>query len=461
MNYKILIFILTIYCCISCKTTENKKLNNYVILSGKIVNQVNNFKIGSFDNSVNHELKIDKEGNFNDTLYLDAGIYTLTDKVSRVNIQIEKGANITVNGDAKDFYNTISFSGSSQGVNNYLISKRKLQNQLTGNRTEYYKLNEKDYKSKANDHKQSLLKLLNSSEQVSNEFKKKEKRNLHYEYLFELTDYGMLHRYYADIENFKPSEIFLEELSAMVYDNEVDYDFSNHYAKLVYRHYRQIADSLMKNDIEGWDLAEIKTFGNIKNNYIKNALLLKCGLNKLGNNSDVQGFYNEFMRLSTNETHKEQITERYARFKRIESGQPAPKFDNYENYNGGTTSLEDFKGKYVYIDVWATWCTSCIAVMPDLAEVEEKYHGKNIEFVSISLDKPSHYEKWRKMVADKELGGTQLIIDKDDASRFSSDYFIFGIPRFILIDPEGNLVKASAPGPNRMQLIELFNSLNI
>ncbi|MCD8529622.1 MAG: TlpA family protein disulfide reductase [Flavobacterium sp.] len=58
-------------------------------------------------------------------------------------------------------------------------------------------------------------------------------------------------------------------------------------------------------------------------------------------------------------------------------GIASPSFD-YENHKGGKTKLEDLRGKYVYIDVWATWCGPCIAEIPHLKKVEEKYHGKTL-----------------------------------------------------------------------------------
>ncbi|WP_108866730.1 TlpA family protein disulfide reductase [Aquimarina aquimarini] len=142
-------------------------------------------------------------------------------------------------------------------------------------------------------------------------------------------------------------------------------------------------------------------------------------------------------------------------------GQHSPQFVDYENYNGGTTSLEDLKGKYIYIDLWATWCGPCKAEIPYLKEVEKAYHDKNIEFVSISLDQEKDNQKWRDMIEQKELTGVQLIADNNFKSQFVKDYKVMGIPRFILLDPEGKIVSATAPRPSDEKLKELFNKLNI
>ena len=74
---------------------------------------------------------------------------------------------------------------------------------------------------------------------------------------------------------------------------------------------------------------------------------------------------------------------------------------NYENFSGGETSLQDLSGKLIYIDVWATWCGPCLKEMPSLKKLVKEYKGKNVEFVSISIDHKKDYEKWRKMVPEK------------------------------------------------------------
>jgi len=139
-------------------------------------------------------------------------------------------------------------------------------------------------------------------------------------------------------------------------------------------------------------------------------------------------------------------------------GVVSPSFD-YENHKGGKTKLEDLRGKYVYIDVWATWCGPCRAEIPHLKKIEEKYHGKKIEFVSISVDVDKDHEKWQKFVTEKQLGGIQLFADKNWMSDFIKAFGINSIPRFLLIDPNGNVVKADAPRPSSPLLVELLDGL--
>ena len=147
--------------------------------------------------------------------------------------------------------------------------------------------------------------------------------------------------------------------------------------------------------------------------------------------------------------------------KALAKGNKSPEFNDYLNYNGGTTSLKDFKGSYIYIDVWATWCQPCKYEIPYLEKLENEYHDKNIKFVSISIDQKKHEQAWRDMIEAKNMGGIQLLADADMNSKFVQDYFIGGIPRFILIDPEGKIIDYDAPRPSEGRTKTLINSLNI
>ncbi|WP_333879169.1 TlpA family protein disulfide reductase [Flavobacterium sp.] len=136
----------------------------------------------------------------------------------------------------------------------------------------------------------------------------------------------------------------------------------------------------------------------------------------------------------------------------------APNFD-YENFKGGKTTLESLKGKYVYIDIWATWCGPCIGEIPSLKKMEAAYHGKNIEFVSISVDAEKDHEKWKNFVTKKELTGIQLFAGTTPVSEFIKTFNVDSIPRFILIDPNGVVIDADTARPSEPRLQQLFDSL--
>ncbi|AXP82576.1 Thiol-disulfide oxidoreductase ResA [Mariniflexile rhizosphaerae] len=211
------------------------------------------------------------------------------------------------------------------------------------------------------------------------------------------------------------------------------------------------------------DMAELESkFGKIKTEltefYNANKDIDTSIINSLSKNIDPMLNY-----------YKGYLAESIALKTELPKGAPSPTFEAYENYNGGTTSLSDLKGKYVYIDVWATWCGPCKAEIPSLKALEKQYHDKNIQFVSLSIDDDRSHggswdkarEDWKAMIADKELSGVQLLAPNGWQSQFVLDYKIKGIPRFILIDPNGNIVTPDAPRPSSPELTELFTSLNI
>jgi hypothetical protein len=69
------------------------------------------------------------------------------------------------------------------------------------------------------------------------------------------------------------------------------------------------------------------------------------------------------------------------------------------------------------------------------------------------------FEKWKKFVAEKELGGTQLFADKNWESDFMKHFGVTSIPRFLLIDPQGNVVNADANRPSDPKLTAILDKL--
>ena len=142
-------------------------------------------------------------------------------------------------------------------------------------------------------------------------------------------------------------------------------------------------------------------------------------------------------------------------------GKPSPQFVNYKSVDEKKVSLKDLKGKNIYMDIWATWCGPCKAEIPALKQLEEDYKGKNIAFVSISVDEGRGYPNnsleaakkgWKEMIKDKQMKGIQLIADNAWNSDFIKAFKVRSIPRFIIIDKNGIVVDADAPGPSSSKI---------
>src|SRR5690606_10369248 len=126
----------------------------------------------------------------------------------------------------------------------------------------------------------------------------------------------------------------------------------------------------------------------------------------------------------------------------------------FKDAAGNEVSLEQFQGKYIYIDLWASWCVPCIKEIPYLQELEKLYKDKNLVFVSISLD--SDKNAWRNKMNELSLHGHQWELGESNYDKLMN---VTGIPHFILYGPDGKLIQYKAPRPSSNQIKSLFNKI--
>jgi len=137
-------------------------------------------------------------------------------------------------------------------------------------------------------------------------------------------------------------------------------------------------------------------------------------------------------------------------------GSPAPDFTQ-NDVNGKPVSLSSFKGKYVLLDFWASWCNPCRQESPHVVRVFNKYKDKNFTILGVSLDKPEDKALWLKAIQDDGLTWTQVSDLKFWSNEVASLYKVSFIPQNFLIDPTGKIVGKNLKGDELdKKMLEIF-----
>ncbi len=444
---KIIFIVLVIILVISCK--KQTKVN-YALISGEVMNSNGKILVIK-DRSKVKQITVKEDGTFKDTIKNAEGYYTLAYSRKITPLYLKNGYDLQINLDTKQPDKTLVYFGKGNEVNNYLTKMNFLKNSELGK--DLYTLNEEEFLAKLNSVK---FKIKEELKGLDKDFVKKEQKKLRYEYALALLNYQKKQRLLRKEENIiilKKNPIPTEGIDLT---NEEDFKS--------FDSYKQLVINTFLNEIENEkDKAKIvsEKLKKIREGSIKKVLMEKIIESIEDANEENLKLYDVLIGHLKDEELKVKLKKSKAFLKKIIKGNPSPTFKNYENYKGGTSSLKNFKGKYVYIDVWATWCGPCESEIPYMKRLEKQYSGKNIVFISISVDYLNNKNGWKKMVKEKQMGGVQLFSDKNWKSDFVKNYQINSIPRFIFLDTKGNIINANAPRPSDLRLVELFKEYGL
>lgn len=137
-------------------------------------------------------------------------------------------------------------------------------------------------------------------------------------------------------------------------------------------------------------------------------------------------------------------------------GSPFPEGVTLVDAEGKSVDMSMFKGKYVYIDLWASWCGPCCKEVPHLKKVEKELKNKDVAFVSVSSD--TDEQAWKSKMKELDMHGNQFI-DKDNT--LCEALNVKGIPFFVIYDKDGNLYTYGAMRPSSgARLKDLLESLH-
>lgn len=471
-NKLLILFQLIVLLLFSCKDKENIDHNTTIIIDGK----VNNFNGENAElylvysqpgtKKYNEPLDIDSTGTFKFKLKsnfpLDAFIL---DKKSFANINFiyHPGDSIYLefspNKKALDLLRTVRFKGDRRQTNNLLVDFQILREE---NNLGYGAIPQTSYNKDVKSFVMEMDSIKKKQLKLINQFKSKNKLNVETEkwitsfayetYYYFLNDYGfgkkdLPHSYYdynSDLSRISNKNMVswrnlrerVNSYSMNIVNPSIRNEFSGIAEDIVEGKIN--ADSLIIDYIEENTanklLAQLlishyyssQFKGNIVKGYEKNYDLITETINFPSIKENLNKYYKETLAfidkpdVYTNEILlKMKDTPAEETFSRI---------------------LTLNKGKVIYVDVWATWCSPCIQAMPDSKKLMRKLKEENVSFVYICLE--SKEDLWKRFISEFNLGGGQhYLLDKNQSKFFRKAMNVQGIPHYFIIDENGNIVE--------------------
>lgn len=392
----------------------------------------------------------------------EASFYDLMIDRKLIKLFLKPGDNAVINFDGINPQPLVTFDGDGKLENQYLQAKQQqIPNLLQANQRNY-SLPEAEFMKITDENLQKttahLEQYAKSNPGMDAEFLAVEKAEATYLWADQFFSYPKYHPHYAQNPSYQPSAAFNAYKEKVDLNNNMAIASPNYQKYLVHNLYEE-ASALLKADPSLESQENAMTLTNLKvvkekftGQRVKNFLTFTVFQDHLKYQSvnNLKALMEEFNKSNTNAMYKQIVNAEYNKWVHLDKGMPAPNFV-YNDINGKEVALSDLKGKYVYVDIWATWCGPCKKEIPHLEALQEEYkNNSKIAFVSVSIDK--NVDAWEKMVKNKNMQGIQLIADKAGNSQISKDYQVSGIPRFILVDDEGKILDVKAPRPSSPQI---------
>jgi len=442
--FKIILIALIVTSC-----SKNKE-ENRITISGYLPNLTS--KMIQFDlNDSTYSSFVDKTGKFTLDIPLSNPQYVYAKELDRKLFFIPNDS-LTI----KKTDNKYLFSGGQSAlINNYYTDWETYLSAVadTSDSEKYYNQRPYDFLKSVDKWidiwKKPLLELQENNSDLNKNFIEFENARLKYWMYSDLNEYKSNNEEIPDDFYQYLDKVNLNDSSLMQLD-----EYKNFLTSLVFMKIRR----LEIND----KIQETSKMLDIIQEYFKNEIIrneiskgiFRIQTSKLSVNDTL---FERFRTICTDVLYVKEIENNYQNLKPLFKGNKAPDFE-FIGLNGNKVFLNNFKGKYLLIDVWSTTCAPCFREFPIFEKLKYDLKDKNIEIIAACLSDES---AWKKALSKHKLKGGQYRIENGWKSEFRDDYLkSSGVPIYILINPQGLIIDARAPKPSE-GLDKLINSLNL
>lgn len=205
---------------------------------------------------------------------------------------------------------------------------------------------------------------------------------------------------------------------------------------------RKMQDSTLTDDFKLPEVMMRVKSDLVKGSLATNMILAEARVNCF--TQKLKSLFNTASSLSKDAPAKHTIDSLYKAYHQLEVGEPAFNFA-LKNDQGDIVRLSDFKGKIVIVDIWATWCSGCVASLPTYNKIKDSYKDKkDIVFLTIGWESPDAVDYWKEFSKTKQIDGEHNLFLSSDRTeeqckQFVARYCLTGVTRWIAIDEEGKI----------------------
>lgn len=160
---------------------------------------------------------------------------------------------------------------------------------------------------------------------------------------------------------------------------------------------------------------------------------------------DVEPLFHHLSADVQNSASGKKYADQLEKLKTVAYGAIAPEFAQADT-NGNMVKLSSFRGKYVLVDFWASWCGPCRAENPNVVKAFNQYKDKNFTILSVSLDRPGAKDKWLAAIHKDGLAWNHVSDLKFWDNEAAKLYGVQAIPQNFLLDPEGHIIGKNLRG---------------
>lgn len=438
----------------SCEEKKEKELN-FIQLSGRYNDSISEIVLKTnslfqLNKQANIDINLSQfHRNFGDTLKIDEGYYDLfINNDEKILLYLKNGYSLNL----KISEDGINIDGPGKKQNIFLQKRVKLENDLSSKNfnTYYANLNESSFLNLADSIYNLRMDLIQKSELENSKFKFIEES---------LAKLDKAHKYlnypYTRLQidpSYSTSNDFPETFEGIDINDERLVDVP-HYSLLMFL---KIIDEVTKDNIQQGDLAirylnfVLNEDLKVTNRKLKEEIAYKTLTLTMQKTESPNELFEIYQKFSRDSIKLEEITDKYIKLKGLTKGSLAPNFA-IPNENRDLVSLEDFQGKVLYINFWATWCKGCMSEIDPSKELQRKLAKyPDIKFINIGIK--SNIDTWKKTISTKNIQGINLFANREISNKLNQDYFIQGTPRFVIVDKEGKIIDFSAKKPSDPEL---------